>query len=245
MALPLIGITTYGRNAEGSFHLPAAYVDMVRVSGAIPVLLPPGERSIGEIVGLIDSLILAGGRDLDPSLYGGSNHPALERINPERDSFELNLAKTIMGMETPVLGICRGMQILNVACGGTLVEHLTDRFGTSVSHRGANREPVQHVVRVSDKSRLGNLSGKKEFPVMSLHHQALGGIAGSWIVSARSSDTVVEAIEKPDHPWMLAVLWHPELAFEHEEQRSLMKSFVEAAGKYKLTKQGTSHASER
>jgi len=237
-SLPLIGITTYGRNADGYFTLPSAYVDIVRNNGGLPVLLPPGESNVENILELVDGLIMAGGGDLDPSLYGGEHHPSIERINKERDSFEILMAKRVLTMEKPVLGICRGMQILNVAGGGTLVEHLPERFGTSVSHRGEDHQPVPHSVQLSRGSRLRQVTGKGDLPVMSLHHQALGDIADSWSVAARSSDDVVEAIEKPDHPWMIAVLWHPELSMEQEEQRRLVRSFIEAAAKHQSMRQG-------
>ncbi len=238
VSLPLIGITTYARNAEAEFTLPSAYVDIVRNNGGLPILLPPGEPNVGKILELVDGLILAGGGDLDPSLYGGTHHSTIERINPERDSFEIFLAKRLLTMEKPVLGICRGMQILNVAAGGTLVEHLPEKFGTSVSHRGENKQPVPHLVRITEGSMLSRLTGKAELPVMSLHHQALGTVAESWTVSARSADDVVEAIEKPDHPWMMAVLWHPELSAGQKEQRKLIRAFVDSA-KRKSMKQGT------
>lgn len=228
MRRPLIGITTYGRNEQGDFRLPAAYVDAVRDAGGFPILLPPGERDPSEIMGLIDALIFAGGGDLDPSLYGAKPHPKIERVNAERDSFEISLARTALKGAKPVLGICRGMQLLNVAGGGTLIIDLPETVGSRVEHRSEKGEPVKHTVLL-EKSRLAAILGKSVVRVCSLHHQGLDKVATGWKIVGRSEDDLVEAMEREGHPWMIGVLWHPEMSTNDGVQGNLFADMVEAA----------------
>lgn len=226
---PLIGITTYGRNDQGDFRLPGAYVDAVRDAGGFPLLLPPGERDPSEIMGLIDGLIFAGGGDVDPSLYGAKPHPKIERVNAERDSFEISLARTALEGTKPVLGICRGMQLLNVAGGGTLIVDVPETVGSRVKHRSEQREPVEHTVLLEKQSRLAAILGKSEVSVRSLHHQGLDKVATGWRIVGRSEDDLVEAMEREGHPWMISVLWHPEMPTNDGVQRKLFADMVEAA----------------
>ncbi len=138
---PLIGITTYPRDAEGRFHLPADYVDAVRRAGGVPVMLPPGEAAVDELIARLDGFVLSGGGDVDPLRYGGdAAHPTIDRVDAERDAFELALARAVVEREVPALTICRGCQVLNVALGGTLHEHLPDVVGEELPHRPAGDE---------------------------------------------------------------------------------------------------------
>lgn len=130
---PLIGLTTYHRNGDNKFDLPAEYVDAVRRSGGIPLLVPPGESRWEDMLRRLDALILTGGGDVSPEAYGGSDHPTLYMVDRERDSSELCLARLAVDVGLPILGICRGTQVLNVALGGTLVEHLPDVVGEEVA----------------------------------------------------------------------------------------------------------------
>ncbi|MFQ5769018.1 MAG: gamma-glutamyl-gamma-aminobutyrate hydrolase family protein, partial [bacterium] len=115
---PIIGITTYGRDKSGNFYLHGKYVDAVRKAGGLPILLPPGETHIEQILNVVNGIIFAGGGDIEPSLYGGPPHPTISRVDSERDAFELPLARRVLHEDIPVLGICRGFQVLNVAAGG-------------------------------------------------------------------------------------------------------------------------------
>ncbi|MFQ5629476.1 MAG: gamma-glutamyl-gamma-aminobutyrate hydrolase family protein [bacterium] len=226
---PTIGITTYGRNEHGQFHLYGQYVDAVRQAGGLPVLLPPGDEKPGEILNIVDGLILAGGGDIDPKLYGGNHHSTIERIDPERDIFEKELALAVLEATTPVLGICRGQQMLNIVTGGNLIEHLPEVYGAQVIHRAENKREIAHSVRIEASSKLAEITGETKIEVMSLHHQAIGDVSGDWKVVAWAADGVIEAQEHLHHPWMLAVQWHPELSSNDEQHRRLFRALIEAA----------------
>src|SRR5262245_54427649 len=145
---PVIGITTYARDDRDRFGLPAAYIDAIRRAGGIPVLLPHGEPHLAELLERLDAVILSGGGDVNPDLYQGQPHEAIYMVNAERDHSEIELTKKIVNMQVPMLNICRGVQVLNVALGGTLVEHLPDEVGDEVSHRAVPRGAVQHPIRL-------------------------------------------------------------------------------------------------
>ena len=227
--LPVIGITTYGRNTKGRFHLPGDYVDAVRAGGGLPVLLPPGEAHIGDILRVIDGLILSGGEDIDPRLYKGMPHPSIERVDPERDAFELALARAVLEGDLPVLGICRGHQMLNVATGGDLIPHLPEWQRNGVVHRGDQEREVIHPVQVEPGTRLAEILGVAEVPTVSLHHQGMGKISPEWQPCAYAPDGLVEAQEHRDHPWMIAVQWHPEMAYREPAQIRIFQALVSAA----------------
>jgi len=228
---PLIGITSYGRDAKDRFHLPAAYVDAVRRAGGVPVLLPPGEVGIDELIARIDGFILSGGGDVEPSLYGGAAHPAVDRVDPERDGFEIALVRAIVERQVPALHICRGCQVLNVALGGSLHEHLPDVVGEGLAHREPTPEAeARHPVRVEPGSRLAAVMGDMHAAPVSSHHQAPARVVAPLRVVARADDGTVEALELPGHPWLLGVQWHPELsATADPTQQRLFDGLVAAA----------------
>ena len=228
---PLIGITTYGRLQDGRFRLPAEYVDAVRRAGGAPVLLPPGETAIDELIEGLDGFILSGGGDVAPSLYGGEAHPAIDRVDPERDAFEIALVRALVERQVPALHICRGCQVLNVALGGSLHEHLPDVVGEGLAHREAKPEgEARHPVRVEPGSRLATVMGDMQPAPVSSHHQAPDRVAAPLRVVARASDGTIEGLELPDHPWLLAVQWHPESsAREDATQQRLFDGLVAAA----------------
>lgn len=231
MLKPLIGITTYEINKKGRYTLPAEYVMAVRDAGGIPVLLPPGEEFLRQLLEPLDGFIFAGGGDIDPHWYGGNNHPAITQVSRERDKFEFGLAKQVFQMAMPVLGICRGQQLLNVATGGTLIEHLPDRVGEEVVHQGAGEEGVVHPVEITRDSRLADILGVEPLETVSKHHQAVDVIPAEWRIVARAPDGVVEALEHRSHPWMIAVQWHPELSLSETRHLNLFKALVEEARK--------------
>jgi len=227
---PVIGITTYGKNVENRFTLPAGYVEAVRAVGAIPLLIPPGEPRLRECLELLDGLVFAGGGDIDPAIYGGTPHPTIANVDSERDRLEIDLARDVIASSIPTLGICRGLQLLNVAQGGTLIEHLPDVVGESVVHRTPERQPVPHPVRIRKDSRLAATLGKTEYSPLSLHHQAIRAVGNALEVVARAPDGTIEAVEMPAHPWLMAVQWHPELTAASEPaDRKLFEAFVAAA----------------
>jgi putative glutamine amidotransferase len=220
----------YGRNAVSEFTLQAVYVEAVRKAGGIPILLPPGEPHPDRILQQVDSLILAGGGDIDPAIYGGESHPAIYSVDAERDEFELALAEMAIAEGFPVLGICRGMQVLGVVSGGSLVSHVPDRFGDDILHRLDNPgRPTSHTVEVTAKSRLAEVLKVTSTEVTSWHHQAVQSVSSNWSAVAHAPDGVIEAIEHKSHPWAVAVQWHPELSAHCLAQKALFHALVEAA----------------
>ncbi len=233
MRRPLIGISSYGRAGKRkSFSLPCDYVDAVRRAGGVPVVLPAIEGEIPEALEAIQGLILSGGGDIDPSRYGGTSHRSNYGISLERDGFELELAGTAIARpDLPLLCICRGMQVLNVALGGDLVSHIPDHYGKDVLHRHPERRPVEHPVRIEPASRIGRILGTDELSVRSWHHQAVGRIGRGLRAVAWAPDGVVEAVESDEHPCTLAVQWHPEVrALADPRHLRLFEALVEAAG---------------
>ena len=207
----LIGITTYGRNAENRFHLPAEYVEAVRSVGAVPILLPPGEENLSEFLRQVDAVIFAGGGDIDPAIYQQPKHKTLYNINAERDNTEFALMQLILAQAKPTLAICRGMQVLNVALGGDLHQHIPDQFGETVLHRWFKSTPVKHNVNIQPDSRLAADLQTTRLAVSSLHHQAINRLGDGLQVCATAEDGVIEAVADPNKPWLRAVQWHPEL----------------------------------
>lgn len=229
---PLIGLTTYGRGADNRYTLPADYIDAVRRAGGVPVLIAPGEPHLEGILDMIDALILSGGGDIDPGRYNGKRHETNYAIDQERDTLELELGRRVIDSGMPTLGICRGAQILNVVQGGKLIEHIPDEFGDKCLHRAPPREPVTHGVKIKTGSRLERILGRGDFDATSWHHQALRGAADGFEAVAHAPDGTIEAIEMPDHPWLIAVQWHPELsAASDPTQQKLFDAIVEAARK--------------
>jgi len=231
---PIIGITTYSRSEAGEFTLPGTYVDAVQLAGGIPVLLPPNQPDPAQLLDIVDGLIFTGGGDLDPALYGGEHHPTVYLIDPERDEFELALAKSAIASAVPTLGICRGMQLLSVATGAVLVTHVPDVYGETVTHRLDHpRRPIPHAVQVQPESRLATIVGKTDLSVVSWHHQAVKTVPDRWRIAAHAADGLVEALEDCQHPWMVAVQWHPELSPEDPVHQRLFQALVQAAIDFK------------
>lgn len=230
MQPPLIGITTYGVDEERKFTIPREYVDSVRRAGGIPLLITPGESRFDELLDLLDGVILAGGGDIDPQVYAGQLHETIYSLDPERDSTELTLAQRLIETDFPTFAICRGIQIVNVVQGGTLIEHLPDIVGEEVLHRLPPREPTPHAVSVEPNSRLASLLGQSDVTAMSWHHQAVRQVADGFKIVARAPDGTIEAIESQTHSWLVAVQWHPELtAASDPVQQRLFDEFVKAS----------------
>jgi len=232
-SIPVIGITMYGRNATGCFALQSSYVDAVRAAGGIPILLPPGEFNTKSVLAMLDGLILAGGGDFETNIYNGDDHPAIYSVDPERDRFELELAELAMNQNLPILGICRGIQVLNVVSGGDLIPHLPD-FYDEIAHRleGAEQTKMnstQHHVEIIQNSRLATAMGTDTSIVTSWHHQAVQNVPAGWKIVALAPDGVIEAIEHETHPWAVAVQWHPEMAAEERSHQGLFAALVQAA----------------
>ena len=199
-------------------------------AGGLPVILPPEDASAespGQLLDLLDGLVLAGGSDIDPASYGADPDPRTKGSWPERDRFELTLARAALERELPLLGVCRGMQLLNVACGGTLDQHLAD----AELHVHTPGTFSDHAVRLEPGSLAARAVGSERATVRSHHHQGLGRL-GDGLVASGWADPgeAIEAIEAPDRPWALGILWHTE-----EERRSpVLAALVEAARRSSL-----------
>ncbi len=227
---PVIGITTYGRNELGQFTLYAPYVEAVRRAGGIPVMLAPGETRCDRLINFLDGLIFTGGGDIHPDHYNGDFHPTIYKIDPERDAFELELARQAVNADLAVLGICRGMQVLSIVSGAALLPHVPDTFGTNVLHREEQISPTRHPVELVPDSQLAQIIGVPHVDVVSWHHQAITTIPPGWRVAAYAPDGLIEAVEHGDHPWAIALQWHPEMsATEDPLQQRIFDAFVAAA----------------
>jgi putative glutamine amidotransferase len=232
---PLIGVTTYHRERSGRerYHVPASYVDAVRDGGGLPVLLPPGDPHPDEILESLDGLVLCGGGDIDPAFFGGpTGHEAQYSTCAERDGFELALVRGALARRTPLLAICRGLQVLNVALGGDLHVHLPDVVGERVVHRVSREAHTLHPVRIEPGCALAAVLGPGAHEVASWHHQAIDRLGEGLRAVAWAEDGTVEAVELAGRPEVLAVQWHPELqaAEAGSPQRRLFQALVAAAG---------------
>ncbi len=198
------------------------YEDAVRASGGDPVTIAPGDKFAIES---LDGVVLGGGVDVNPDLYGEARSPETEEPNDSRDRLEQSLLKEALLLGLPVLAICRGMQMLNVAEGGSLKQHIHDHVS-----RPENKALEAHQVEVEPGSRLASIYGAAKIGVNSRHHQAVGRVAEGLRVTARAHDGTVEAIESTEHPFVIGVQWHPEdMAATDQTQKLLFDKFIQAA----------------
>jgi putative glutamine amidotransferase len=236
MARPVIGICTALERARWSvwdqqaYLLPRSYIDAVQREGGIALMLPPDERVEEEpdgILDLIDGLILAGGADIDPASYGEEPHPETRGTVPERDRFELALARRALERDIPLLGVCRGMQLMNIATGGTLLQHLPESHG----HHEHRRNPgtfdgADHDVRLQGGSLAERAAGEAVHATKSHHHQGIDRVGEGFEVTGWSViDELPEAFEAPDRRFALGVQWHPEA----DERSRLISALVAEA----------------
>jgi putative glutamine amidotransferase len=237
-ARPLVGITTYVTPAQfGVWHaesalVPVDYLHAVEHAGGRPLLVPPSEQGVEETLDSLDGLIFSGGSDLDPELYGQEAHPQTRDVVPERDRAELALLTAALARDMPVLAICRGSQVFNVAAGGDLVQHLPDDVGHE-GHKHTPGEFAEHDVALEDGTRLAALLGEHA-PVKSHHHQGFGRLGSGLRVAAHAEDGAVEAVEDPSRRFALGVLWHPEAG----DDLKLFEALVEEAARYRLERRG-------
>jgi putative glutamine amidotransferase len=235
MPRPLIGVCAAVERASfgvwsdvTSALLPLSYARAIHGSGGMVAMLPPDRRASddpGELLGRIDALLLGGGADIDPESQGVEPHPETVGTNPDRDHFEIALAQGALQREIPLLGVCRGMQVLNVACGGSLDQHIPERLGHH-NHRPAPGTWAEHHVRLEPGSLAARAAGGEHLKVKSHHHQGIEEIAESLRATAwATDDETVEAIESEDRDFVLGVLWHP----EEDPRDRVIPSLVEAA----------------
>jgi len=231
---PIVGVTSYaperaswGRWTEPAILVPASYVRALEETGARPLILPPTTDAVDATLDLLDGLVLSGGSDVDPDAYGAEPHPLTDPARPERDEAEIALLDRALQREMPVLAICRGSQLLNVARGGELLQHLPDVVGDR-RHRETPGRFSEHGVDVRVGSRLEAIVGRRA-AVKSHHHQGYGEIGDGLEVVAWADDGTVEALEDPARPFALGVLWHP----EEEGDPPLFRALVAEARRYR------------
>ncbi len=227
---PLVGVTSYTPvdSTPPAYSLPCDYVSSLQAAGAEVVLLPGGDAK--SLVRRLDGLVLSGGGDLDPASYGHPSHERTYMVDSERDAFEFSVLDATLDSGLPLLAICRGMQVLNVAMGGTLVPHLPERYGERVVHRNPPREPVPHDVVILPGTKLADLIGAGDHEIVSWHHQAVDELGRGLTPVAHAADGVIEALDFETDSWVAAVQWHPELnAARSPAQAMLFTRFVEAS----------------
>lgn len=231
---PLIGVTCSWDEEKGRIFLSKMYLEAVRAAGGIPLPLDctSGGDAMSGIAGVINGLILSGGPDVDPFFFGEDPVPACGEICPERDQFEIALARVALESGIPLLGICRGIQVMNIAAGGYICQDIGSQqpVGGIKHFQEAPRWHPTHGITVREGTVLASLLGPGPLRVNSFHHQAVRDVAPGFIVSARSADGVIEAIESPDLPFALGVQCHPETLWQkHPVFLKLFVSLVEAA----------------
>jgi gamma-glutamyl-gamma-aminobutyrate hydrolase PuuD len=233
VARPVVGITTYkepvrwGVWEETAALIPWLYVEAIERAGARALLVPPSDQGIEETLDALDGLIFSGGNDLGPDTYGADTHPETKGVSPDRDRGELALLEAALARDMPVLAVCRGSQVLNVARGGDLVQHLPDIVGDE-KHKHTPGVFADHDVNVERASRLGEVVGDRA-PVKSHHHQGYGKIGQGLREVAWAEDGTVEALEDPEKRFAVGVLWHPEAG----EDAALFEALVEQAKAYR------------
>ena len=234
---PLIGVTIFRTKTQSG--LPAqsvteAYIQALLQAGAAPLLIPLGtpDAALQAILDRLDGVLFTGGGDVAAEVFSGLPHPRVGDVDPDRDRVEIFLVQRVVEQKRPFLGICRGIQVINVALGGTLYTDIADQHAGALHHDNypdIPRDYLAHTVAVSAESRLAGILGQTQVEVNSLHHQALQRVAPGLTPTAYAPDGILEAVELPGHPFGLGVQWHPEWLQAHEPMRALFRAFVQAA----------------
>lgn len=244
---PVIGITPSpmeDSQSHGTFNRYATattYTEAVEAAGGVPLIIPPQTGNIAEILSVVDGLLLSGGGDIDPALYGDdTRHEKTYGIHAGRDDLELALAREAVARDIPLLCICRGIQVLNVAMGGTLIQDVPDQYSTEIEHAqqnaGIRKEDPGHTVAVTPGSLLERTYEAATIEVNSFHHQALKDVAPGLSIDAVAPDEIVESVSAASNRWILGVQWHPEMMFrEHPEHLKPFQALVEQAASSRQT----------
>jgi putative glutamine amidotransferase len=230
---PVVGITSYaeevtwGAWVEEAALVPLSYVRAIERAGGRPLVIPPSEGATEETLAVLDGILFSGGSDLDPALYDAEAHPETQGVHEARDRAEMELLTAALERDMPVLAVCRGSQVLNVARGGDLVQHLPDELGHE-EHKHTPGEYSDHDVTLEPGTRVGGLLGDRA-PVKSHHHQGFGRIGEGLRKAGYAEDGTVEALEDPSKRFAVGVLWHP----EEGEDMALFEALVEQATQYR------------
>lgn len=236
---PIIGLTPSMQTDEKRIFSPTSYPSVIAEAGGNPIFfnLTRDDEMIRSYASMVDGILFSGGDDVDPAFYGEEQLWGCGDVCPLRDDFEIKLLRTVLELypEKPILGICRGAQVLNVAMGGTLYQDLKTQVEGCLRHQQKQISVyASHKVEMAEGSRLHGIYGCTQIRVNSFHHQAVKNIGPGLVVTAKAIDGVIEGFEKPDHPYFVAVQWHPERLAErefHPEHKALFNSFVDACRK--------------
>lgn len=238
MTAPLIGITmSHTRHNSGGYAntLADAYVGAVAAAGGVPVLLPAG-IPLAEARTLrthLSGILLSGGADIAPSRYGGYAHPRVYGVDEARDALEIELVHLAVQTGWPLLAICRGIQMLNVALGGTIFTHIADQLEQPLEHDNGSAQPrhyLAHTVQITEGSLLERILRSNQTAVNSMHHQGIDLLSPCLQPVAFSPDGLIEGVELPEHPFAVGVQWHPECMVESEAMQALFGAFIATAG---------------
>jgi putative glutamine amidotransferase len=241
MASTIIGVTTYqGKNDNGLpiVALLRAYVEALVQAGGVPVLIPSNltEEACRVLCGRLDGILFTGGGDIAFNRFSSESHPHVVDMDAERDSIEFSLLDTLVHDKKPFLGICRGFQVINVGLGGTLYTHLEDQMPGAMKHDyypDFPRTYLAHKVKVESGTYLAKILAETDLSVNSLHHQGAKVIPNALKPAAYAADGLVEAVELSNHPFGIAVQWHPEWLTDQPAMRRLLRAFVEAASRHR------------
>jgi putative glutamine amidotransferase len=235
MSAPLIGVTPSRSKKSSRLHLLEDYTRSILTAGGIPLIIPlelSGDN-LSQLAGQLDGIMLTGGGDIDKEHFGGKRHPRISNVEPLRDEMEIILVRLAAERKLPFLGICRGIQVINVALGGTLYTDIRDQFPGAMRHDYFSpefpRHYIAHDVHIDANSKLAQSMDTRHASVNSMHHQGLQLIAPGLCVSAHADDGLVEGLELPDHPFGVGVQWHPECLPDSQADQALFRAFVTAA----------------
>lgn len=235
---PIIGISA-GRSLRNDqisqISLIENYVLSVKKAGGIPLILPTNlsQTDISQIASKFDGFLLTGGGDIDTSRYNGINHPKVSNVDPERDELEINIVKLTFEQKIPLLGICRGIQVINVALNGTLISDISSQFATTIRHDlfpGIARDFEAHSIEITKGSRLERIFAGNSLNVNSLHHQGIKLLGNGLKATAFAPDGMIEAVEAENHPFFIGVQWHPEWMQNSPVMNKLFEEFVNSTG---------------
>lgn len=229
---PFIGITSYTEGNGISYMVSSDNVDAITRAGGIPIILPYilAKPVLDQIAQIIDGLYLTGGSDIDPILFGEEPHQNLGMITPDRDIFEIDLINKMLDLKKPILGVCRGCQILNIAVGGDMYQDIYAQIDDKLLQHSqhAPKNHGSHEVNVLNGSLLYRLTGKTKLRVNSRHHQANRTVVDTFQTSGRANDGIIEAIESKEHSFVLGLQWHPENMINDQPSRKIFEGFIKA-----------------
>jgi len=232
MTKPIIGIGSDVLQEKGERDRAFAfitYTEALRRAGAIAVVIPPQPENAADIIEGLDGILLAGGDDCDPTAYGEQRHPSVEPMDARRQNNDITLARLARERGLPTLGICLGVQVMNVAAGGTLIQDIDSELRTDIEHASEPSDRHRHAVLVEKNTKLSDIVGDAELEVNSSHHQAIRHVGHGLRVTALAPDGIIEGLEDPSHPFYIGVQWHPEDMITERSAERLFEAFVEAA----------------